>query len=93
MAIHATGPSTSASTTWAVNIAAHPPRRRDLAAEPGPELRISGQLGPDGLYRHRPAAGGDAQEHPPHAALAKLSYQPVRPYRLRIIRLQFPGQS
>ena len=72
--------------------AADPPRRRDLTAEPGPELRVRGQLGPDGLHRHRPPAGRDAEEHPPHAALAKLSYQPVRPNRLRIVRLQFPGQ-
>jgi hypothetical protein len=72
--------------------AADPPRRRDLAAEAGPELRVRGQFGPDGLHRHRPAARGDAEEHPSHAALAKLSYQPVRPNRLRIVRLQFPGQ-
>jgi len=73
--------------------AADPPRRRDLAAEPGPELRIHGQFGPDGLDRHRPPAGRDAQEDPPHAALAKLSYQPVWPYSLRIFRLQFPDQN
>ena len=38
------------------------------------------------------AARGDAEEHPPHATLAKLSYQPVGPDGLRIVRLQFPGQ-
>ena len=48
------------------------------------ELRIRSQLVADGLYRHRPATRGDTEEHPPHATLAQLSYQPVRTYRLRI---------
>ena len=93
VAIHATGPSTSASTTWAVNT---PLTRRAAATSRPKRARNSGfarqPRSPDGLHRHRPAARGDAEEHPPHAALAKLSYQPVRPNRLRIVRLAVPGQ-
>ena len=66
--------------------AAHPPRRRDLTPEPPPELLVRGQLGADGLDRHRSAAWGHTQEHPPHATLAELPYQPVRTDRLRIVR-------
>ena len=68
--------------------AAHPARRGDLPPEPIPELRIRGQLSPDDLHRYRPAARGDAEENPAHAAAAKLADQPVRADRLRISRLQ-----
>ena len=58
--------------------AAYLPCRRDLAAEPDPELRISGQFSPDDLHRDRPSAHRQAQEHPSHPAAAKPPDQPVR---------------
>ena len=73
--------------------AAHPARRGDLPPEPHPEVRIRGQLNPDDLYRDRPPARGNAKEHPPHAAAAKLAYQPVRADRLRIPGLQSPDHA
>ena len=88
VASHATGPSTSASTTMAVNRPLTLPRRGDLPAEPHPEIRILGQLSADDLDRDRPAARGDAEVHPPHATAAKLPHQPVRTDRLRIPWLQ-----
>ena len=93
MAIQATGPSTSASTTWAVNT---PLTRRAAATSRPNRARNSGSTASSArmaLTATGRPPGRDAQEHPPHAALAKLSYQPVWPYRLRIFRLQFPDQN
>ena len=67
---------------------AHRARDRDLAPETRPELGVLGQVGPDHLYRHRPAARRQAQVDPPHAAGAEPAAQPVRPDQLRIPRLQ-----
>ena len=55
--------------------AAHFPGRGDLDAEPGPELRIGGQLGVDDFHGHRPADGGHAEEYPAHAARPEPSDQ------------------
>src|SRR5437764_8188765 len=56
--------------------------------EPGPEIGITGQLGPDNLDRDRPAARRHAQEDLAHAAHPELSEQPVGPDLAWIIRLQ-----
>ena len=77
----------------AVNTPLTLPRRGDLPPESPPELRVRGQLAADDLHRHRPAARGDAEEHPPHATAAELAYQPVRADRLRIPRLQSPDHA
>jgi hypothetical protein len=68
--------------------AAHLLRGRHLLAEPGPELGILGQLGPDDLDRDGPPARGHPQEHLSHAAAAQLPEQPEGPDLLRIIGLQ-----
>jgi hypothetical protein len=68
--------------------AAHLLRGRDLSAEPGPEIGVFGQLGPDDLDREGPSARGHAQEHLSHAAAAQLPEQPVRPDLTRVVRLQ-----
>ena len=88
MASHSDGPSTSASTTMAVNTPLT--RRAASTSRPNriPELRIRGQLSPDDLHRYRSAARGDAEENPAHAAAAKPADQPVRTDRPRIPRLQ-----
>jgi hypothetical protein len=68
-------------------------RRVDFAPEPGPELAVSGQVGPDDLDRDRPSTRRPAQEHPPHAAAAQPTDHPVRPDPLGIPRLQFFGYA
>jgi hypothetical protein len=68
--------------------AAHLLCGRDLPAEPGPELGVFGQFGPDDLDRDGPSARGHAQEHLSHAAAAQLPEQPVRPDLTRVVRLQ-----
>jgi hypothetical protein len=62
--------------------------RDDLAPEPGPEVRIGGQFGPDDLNRDRPTPRRHAQEHSSHAAAAELPQQSVRSDLPRVIGLQ-----
>ena len=71
----------------------HPPRRRDLPPEPGPELPVHGQLRTDHLHRHRPPPSRPPQEHPPHPAAAQHPNQPIRPDPIRITRLQLASHN
>ncbi len=59
--------------------AAYLPGGRDLLPEPGPELRVRGQFGPDDLDGDGPAPRGHAQEHLSHATAAQLTEQLVGP--------------
>lgn len=59
-------------------LAADAPRGLDLAAEPGAELLVGGEVRVHDLDGHRPAARAAAQVDPSHAAGAEPAEQPVR---------------
>src|SRR5262249_12074363 len=73
--------------------AAHRPGRGHLAAEPGAELRIGGQLVVDDLDRHRPPGRRVAQEYLPHAAGPEAGPQPVPTHLPRGSRRQWLHRS
>jgi hypothetical protein len=60
----------------------------DLSPEPGQELGIRRQLGPDDLDGDRPAVGGHAQECLAQAVTTQLTKQPVGPDLTRVVGLQ-----
>jgi len=55
----------------------HPPGRRDLLPEPVAELLVIAEFRPDDLQRDRPAARGEREVHPAHAAGPQPGAQPV----------------
>ncbi len=59
-------------------LAADPPGRLDLAAEPGPELLVGGEVRVHDLDGDGPAARAAAQVDPAHATRAEPAEQPVR---------------
>ncbi len=68
--------------------ASDPPRRGHLAREPGAELLVLGQVGPDHLQRDPLAAAVGAQIDDPHAARAEPPVQPERADDTRVLAPQ-----
>jgi len=68
--------------------AVHQLRGGHLLAEPGPELLVVAEFGPDQLERDLPAARRQRQVDPPHRARAEQRAEPVPPGFARVV----PGQ-